>query len=131
MPYSETCLHLEDSTPPGYKYCLPHLSAGLSSFLCYPSRHFKYFPFPEQSFKFNFTIFYSGSAGPQWAIMGPVVVGAVVLAIVVGFVSWWVHKRMKCRRDLASKYQRFLASRQSHESWQQSCLRWPTYECVV
>ncbi|KAK2547596.1 hypothetical protein P5673_032417 [Acropora cervicornis] len=33
--------------------------------------------------------------------MGPVVVGAVVLAIVVGFVSWWVHKRMKCRRDLA------------------------------
>ena len=75
-------------------------------------------------------LFYSGSAGPQWAIIGAVEGGIVVLAIVV-VVPWWVHKRRKRRRDITSKYQTLLASRRSHGSWEQSCLRWPTYECVV
>ncbi|XP_015757109.1 PREDICTED: integumentary mucin C.1-like [Acropora digitifera] len=41
-----------------------------------------------------------GSAGPHWAIMGPVVGGIVVLGIVVGFVSWWVHKRRNYRGNI-------------------------------
>ena len=45
----------------------------------------------------------------------------MVLAIVVVVVPWWVHKRRKRRKDITSKYQTSLASRQSHESWQQSC----------
>ena len=116
MPYSETCdsLRLEDSTPPGYRYCSTHLSTSLSCVI----HLFKCLPFPEQSFKFDFTIFYSGSAGPQWAIMGPLVGGMVVLGVAVGFVSWWVHKRRKCRGVITSKYQTLLGSRQSHESWQ-------------
>ena len=34
----------------------------------------------------------------------------MVLGIVVGVVSWWVHKRRKPRKDTTSKYQTLLVS---------------------
>ena len=49
----------------------------------------------------------------------------MVLAILVGVLTWWVHKQKKCRKDSKSKDQTWLASRRSHESCQQHCLWWP------
>ena len=75
--------------------------------------------------------FYSGLAGTTWAIIGGVTGGVVVLVIGVGVLTWWLHKKRKCIKDSKSKDQTLLASRRLRESRQQSCLCWPTYECVI
>ena len=55
----------------------------------------------------------------------------MVLAVVIGVSIWKVHKQRKRKKGTESKDQTLLASRQSHESRQQSCLCWPTYKRVI
>ena len=135
LPFSCCCechilKRLVDSTPPGYKHCLTHLCQSLF-FLVLSFFSLSSSPFLDSPLSLTSLFFYSGSAGPQWAIIGAVEGSIVVLAIVVVVVPWSVHKRRKRRKAITSEYQTLLASHQSHESWQQSCLRWPTYKCVV
>ncbi|XP_068685507.1 hemicentin-2-like [Montipora foliosa] len=37
---------------------------------------------------------------PTWIIIVPVAAGVVLLALVVAFVTWWVHKKRKCLKDI-------------------------------
>ncbi|XP_067052060.1 uncharacterized protein [Acropora muricata] len=39
------------------------------------------------------------AADPPWVIIGAVAGGVVLLAILVGVLTWWVHKQRKCRKD--------------------------------
>ena len=130
MSYSETCPSLGDPTSPGYNQCLTHPCQALvflALFLSPPSPSL----FLDSPLSLTLTILYSVSTGPPWAIIGGVTGGVAVLAIVIGVLTWWVHKQRRCRKDTKSKDQTLLASHRSQESRQQSCLCWPTYKRVT
>ena len=55
----------------------------------------------------------------------------MVLALVVGVLTLWLHKQRKCKKDAKSKNQTLLDPRRSHVSRQQSFLCWPTYKHVI
>ena len=55
----------------------------------------------------------------------------MVLAIVVGDLTWWVHKQKKCRKDAKGKDQTLLLSSRSHEGRQQPCLCWPAFKRLI
>ena len=101
MSSSETCPCIIFYIP--WVWTLLYASLPVSLLSCLILLSSNSFPFAGQSFKFNFTIFHSGSAGPQWAVIGSVAGIIVVVVIVVVVVSWWVHKQRKCRKDIKSK----------------------------
>ncbi|XP_068733675.1 uncharacterized protein [Montipora capricornis] len=48
--------------------------------------------------------------GPPWVIIGAVAGGVVLVALVVGFVTWWVHKKRKCIKDTKTRSRSHLGT---------------------